>query len=26
LEARIKDFYQPGDDRLIFTKTITTHR
>jgi ribosomal protein S18 acetylase RimI-like enzyme len=26
LEARIKDFYQPGDDRLIFTKTITMHR
>jgi ribosomal protein S18 acetylase RimI-like enzyme len=23
LEARIKDFYQPNDDRLIFTKPIT---
>jgi ribosomal protein S18 acetylase RimI-like enzyme len=23
LEARIKDFYKPGDDKLIFTKKLT---
>ncbi|MEJ2536422.1 MAG: GNAT family N-acetyltransferase [Calditrichia bacterium] len=23
LEARIKDFYRPGDDKLIFTKNLT---
>jgi len=24
LAARIKDFYRPGDDRMIFVKTLTT--